>query len=89
MRVECFQNSHVTYKEDSYDIFLYFFNYINNLAIISSYYEQTYVFVFKYIFVFKHILLCSIDKSLILVNLNIYMQSVLNIMIIAFFRCAH
>ena len=61
-------------------IFLFtFFNYINILVIISSYYEQTYIFVFKYIFVYKHIFPCLIDQSVVLVNLNIYMQSVLKI----------
>ena len=67
--------------------FFNFLNYINRptLVIISSYYEQAYIFVFEDIFVFKHISPCLIDKSVVLVHLNIYMQSVINIMIIVFF----
>ena len=39
---------------------------------------------FKYMFVFKRILPCLIDKSVVSVHLNIYMKSLLNIMIIVF-----
>ena len=52
-------------------LFLYFLNYVNTLFIISSYYDQSYIFVSRYIFVFKHILLCLIDKSVVMVHLNI------------------
>ena len=39
------------------------------MVIISSYYEQTYIFIFKYIFVFRHILPCLINKSVVSVHL--------------------